>query len=476
MGWLIAALVLILNFWAAGHALMYKRDPKAAWGWVVTCLLIPTIGPVLYFLLGINRIKTRARKLHTETLIPGKEALQGPPEQDAPGPFPDFQDKPRLAGMDSISRSISSRALLAGNEVKVLYNGNEAYPEMLRQIENAGKYVFLATYIFETNKTGQKFVEALARAGQRGVDVRVMIDGIGEYYSWPRIGRYLKRAGVPFTRFLPPRLVPLSPFLNLRNHRKMLIIDDQTGFTGGMNIGDRHLVDKKRVSGVQDVQFEFQGPVVSQMKEVFLEDWAFCKGVHAVPRKSVYLASQAGKAACRVMAMGPDQDMDKLRMLYTGMVAQAKKSIYIMTPYFLPAQELIGALQVSALKGVDINIVLPARNNLPYVHWATRNMLWELLQFGINIYYQPPPFAHSKLFLVDDIYSLAGSANMDPRSLRLNFEMVVEVYSRDLAATLGAHFQETISRSRQVSLEEVDSRSIPVRLRDSLCWLFTPYL
>jgi cardiolipin synthase A/B len=476
MGWIIAALVLALNFWAAGHALMYKRDPKAAWGWLVTCLLIPTIGPVLYFLLGINRIKTRARKLHTEVLIPGKEALQGPPEQDPPGPFPDFQDKPRLAGMDGISRNISSRALLPGNEVKVLYNGNEAFPEMLRQIENARKYVFLATYIFETNKTGREFAEALARACKRGVDVRVMIDGIGEYYSWPGIGRYLKKAGVPFARFLPPKLVPLSPFLNLRNHRKMLIIDDQTGFIGGMNIGDRHLVDAKKASGVQDVQFEFQGPVISQMKDVFLEDWAFCKGVHAVPRKSISSINQAGKAACRVMATGPDQDMDKLRMLYTGMVSQAKRSIFIMTPYFLPSQELIGALQVAALKGVDIKIVLPARNNLPYVHWATRNMLWELLQFGIKVYYQPPPFAHSKLFLVDEIYSLAGSANMDPRSLRLNFEMVVEVYSRDLAGTLRAHFQETISRSRQVSLEEVDSRSIPVRLRDSLCWLFTPYL
>ncbi len=476
MGWFIAALVLILNFWAAGHALMFKRDPKAAWGWIVTCLLIPTVGPVLYFLLGINRIKTRAKKLKMEPMVPGKEIFQGTFVENPPKPFLNFQDKPRLEGMDNISRSISNRALLDGNEVKVFYNGNQVYPEMLRQIEKAEKYVFLATYIFETNNTGRQFVAALSKARERGLDVRVMLDGIGEYYSWPRVGRYLKKAKIPFVRFLPPRLVPLSPFLNLRNHRKMLIIDDETGFTGGMNIGDRHLVDEKKASGVQDVQFKFTGPVISQMKEVFMEDWAFCRGTNSVSRKKNSSFNQTGKAACRVITMGPNQDLDKLRMLYTGMVSQAKKSIFIMTPYFLPSQELVGALQVGALKGVDINVVLPSKNNLPFVHWATRNMLWELLQYEVKIWYQPPPFAHSKLFLVDGVYSLIGSANMDPRSLRLNFEMVVEIYSRDLANTLGVHFQETISRSREVSLKEVDSRAIPVRLRDSLCWLFSPYL
>ncbi len=476
MGWFILTLVLLLNFLAAGHALMYKRDPRAAWGWIVTCLLIPTIGPVLYFMLGINRIKTRAKKLRMEPLILMDKISVRAVDKIPAEPFLNFQERPDLAGMDNISRTISNRALLDGNDVKVLFNGNQAYPEMLERIEKAEKYVFLATYIFETNKTGRQFVQALSRAHKRGLDVRVILDGIGEYYSWPRAGRYLKEAGVPFVRFLPPRLIPLSPFINLRNHRKMLIIDDKVGFTGGMNIGDRHLVDEKRASGVQDIQFEFLGPIIGQMKEVFTEDWSFCKGTHYPVREIPYPCASFGSAVCRVITMGPNQDLDKLRMIYTGMISQARQSVFIMTPYFLPSQELVGALQVAALKGLDVNIVLPARNNLPFVHWATRNMLWEILQYGVKVYYQPPPFDHSKLFLIDDIYSLIGSANMDPRSLRLNFEMVVEVYSRDLANTLKSHFLDRIGRSSQVSLMDVDSRPMPVRLRDSLCWLFTPYL
>ena len=454
---------------------MYKRDPKAAWGWIVTCLLIPTLGPVIYFLLGINRIRTRAKKLKSELPVNAEKSVSFSGEQSAQ-PFEGFQNDPDLACMDNISRDLSGLNLVDGNDVQIFLNGNEAYPAMLHDIGRAKQYVFLATYIFETNKTGLLFVEALSRAHKRGVDVRVMLDGIGEYYSWPSVGRYLKKAQIPFVRFLPPRLIPLSPFINLRNHRKMLIIDGETGFTGGMNLGDRHIFDEKNAAGVQDIQFKFKGPVVSQMEEIFMEDWAFSTGSHIDKKTKIAYAGRYGSAVCRTFAIGPNQDKDKLRILYTGMISQARKSIHIMTPYFLPSQEIVGALQAAALKGLDINIVLPAVNNLPFVHWATRNMLWEILQYGIKVYYQPAPFTHSKLFLIDDEYSLVGSANMDPRSIRLNFEIVVEVYSKYLCARLKKHFHEKIARSEQVCLLDVDSRTISARLRDSMCWLFTPYL
>ncbi|WP_028574389.1 cardiolipin synthase [Desulfonatronovibrio hydrogenovorans] len=475
-GWLIITLVLVLNFMAAGHALMYKRDPRTAWAWIVTCLLIPTIGPVLYFLLGINRIRTRAKKLKGEPMLVRKRIR---PESDGQGSLyspPDMAEIPGYLQMDHLSRTISNRPLTSGNSIRVLYNGDQAYPRMLEDIDKAKKCVYLSTFIFDTGNTGRRFISSLAKARKRGVDVRVLLDGIGEFYSWPRAGGYLKQEKVPFARFLPPRMVPLSPFINLRNHRKMLVIDDDTVFTGGMNIGDRHLVDEDKSTGTQDVQFRLAGPVALQMKQVFLEDWAFCTGEPYPGQMDQAKDLSSGDAFCRTITVGPDQDLDKLRMLLTGMISRAVERVSIMTPYFLPSQELIGAMQVAALRGVEINVVLPARNNLPYVHWATRNMLWEILQYGVRVYYQPPPFSHSKLFLVDDVYALIGSANMDPRSLRLNFEMVVEIYSRDLVRTLTEHFQEKISRSKRVRLVDVDSRSIPVRLRDSLCWLFSPYL
>jgi cardiolipin synthase len=173
---------------------------------------------------------------------------------------------------------------------------------------------------------------------------------------------------------------------------------------------------------------------------------------------------------------GPNEDPDKLAMILVAAFGLARRKVMVMTPYFLPSRELIGAMQAAALRGVEVTVVLPVKNNLPFVHWATRNMLWELLQRGVRIFYQPPPFVHTKLFLMDDCYALVGSANIDPRSLRLNFEFALEVFDPDFCEVLQSHFEEARRRSREVTLQEVDSRPFPARTRDALAWLFTPYL
>jgi cardiolipin synthase len=346
---------------------------------------------------------------------------------------------------------------------------------MLKAINQDKKRVLLSTYIFETNEMGREFIHALGKAKKRGVDVRVLLDGVGEFYSLPRAGKYLKKESVPFARFLPLRLNFSSSLINLRNHRKILITDGCQGFTGGMNIGSRYLVQNLRNQRrVQDIHFQLTGPIVHQMEQVFLEDWAFSTGDFDQTLSPV--PEETGPALCRTITVGPNQDLNKLGMIMIGAASLAHKRLTIVTPYFLPSRELIGALQSAALRGVAVNIVLPAKNNLPYVQWASENMLWELLVYGVNIYYQPPPFAHSKLFLVDDLYAHIGSANIDPRSLRLNFEMVIEIYEQAFVHSLYQHVDQLIARSKPVSLRELDARSFLVRTRDSLCWLFSPYL
>ncbi len=477
LNWIIVILILALDFLAAGHALLYKRDPRAAWAWIIICIMLPTVGPILYFLLGINRVRTKAKRLKwywppLDTDLADKK-LRSRRQQKA---VYDFEISPDFHQLAHLSKALSNRLLLAQNKVETLFNGEQAYPEMLQTIRRAEKSVLLATYIFDSDQTGQSFVQALAEARARGLDVRVMVDGIGEFYSRPRIGHLLQKEDVPFTRFLPLKLYPPSPFINLRNHRKLLIVDGETGFTGGMNIGDRHLVQTlQNPKRKQDIHFKFQGPVVNQLEEVFLEDWSFCTGDFSKPQRSLPEPAQQNTAICRTITVGPNQDLDKLRMLLTGVVSQAKSKISIMTPYFLPSRELTGALQTAALKGVEVNIVLPQENNLPFVHYATQNMLWELLQWGVRVFYQPPPFNHSKLFLADESYALVGSANLDPRSLRLNFELEVEIYNQELVHSLEQHIQDKIGLSHEVTLQEVDSRTLPVRFRDSVCWLFSPY-
>jgi cardiolipin synthase len=347
---------------------------------------------------------------------------------------------------------------------------------MLNAIGRARRSICLCTYIFETNATGKKFIAALAAAVDRGVDVRVILDGVGEYYSFPKAGRVLKRAKVPVVRFFPPRLLPPSFFINLRNHRKILVVDGVEGFTGGMNIGDRHLAaDTTKADRVEDLHFRVAGPVVAQMEQIFLADWRLCLGrEEPLPVRSGELPR--GDAYCRAIADGPNDDIDKMAMILVGAAAAARERILIMTPYFLPSRELVGALQSAALRGVAVRILLPAKNNLPYVKWASDNMLWELLQCGVRIAYQPPPFVHTKLFMVDDVYTIIGSANIDPRSLRLNFEMVMEIFDKALSQALRAHFVQALARSRETSQAEMDGRSLAVRIRDALCWLWTPYL
>ncbi len=465
--WTFFALTVAAATTAAGHALLNKREPRAALGWIGFCLTFPLIGALSYFLFGINRIRTRARKLHGgdgAALLPATL----PPPSDGDDVPPDLRELVR------ISDAVSRHALVAGNAVRMLRNGEAVYPEMLAAIDGAESSVLLASYIFDADASGQLFIDALGRAADRGVDVRVLLDGYGEIYSRPRAGKKLRRRGVKLALFIPPKLIPPTWHLNLRSHRKILAVDGRLVFVGGMNIGERHLAENlDNPARVVDLHFRLEGPIVTQIARVFCEDWEFAthETVPVPPPQSA-----AGDAHCRTITDGPNEDLDRLSTIMGAAIAAAQRRVLIMTPYFLPAREMIAALQAAALRGCEVTVILPRKNNLPYMHWATRNLLWELLQRGVRIYYQPPPFVHSKLFLIDDHYALVGSANIDPRSLRLNFELGVEVFDVELAREMAAHFEAVRDVSHEVTFTEIEGRPLPERLRDGAVWLFSPYL
>lgn len=457
---LVVAAYLVLAVGAGGHALLTQRDPRTAWGWIAVCWLFPLAGPFLYYVLGINRVRTRARVLRGAAAGPDPAAAS---RADPAEP---------LIQLVRIGDTLTQRPRLAGNRVRWLRDGEEAYPAMLDAIARAREQVCLATYIFEADAVGEKFTEALAQATARGVEVRVLVDGVGELYSWPRAVSRLRQRGLRAARFLPPRLWPPMLYVNMRNHRKLLIADGRIAFTGGMNIGGRHLADKdgRRLT---DLHFEIRGPVVSQLAQAYAADWLFATGESlALPE----VAPAAGDAVCRVITDGPDEDLDKLSQVILGAVAVAHRQVLIMTPYFIPSPELTAALQGAALRGVEVAIVLPARSNLRYVDHASRRGLPPLLERGVRIYLQPPPFAHTKLLIVDGRYAQIGSANLDPRSLRLNFEIVVEVFDAAVCTVLEAHIEAARRESREVGFSDLARRSLPARLRDGLFWLFSPYL
>lgn len=466
-GMLIVSLTL-LSLLSAGHALINKRDPRAALGWIVTSIAIPLLGPLFYWGMGVNRIYSRARRWHREA---GKQMTWPTPENPAaPATLP--IQLYFLKELRRLSDRVVSAPLRPGNTIVPLENGESAYPAMLAAIERGVSSIHLCTYIFDGDATGKRFVTALSKAADRGVEVRVIIDSLGEKYSRPTARALLKGSGVECRNFLPLRP---GGYLNLRNHRKILVVDGVVGFTGGMNIGNRHMITGPPPQ-VMDLHFQVTGPVVADLQRTFLEDWRFAKGEQLTDQRFYPDLPEAGSALVRAVSDGPDKQFRKLHWIILGAISCAKTRVTIVTPYFIPDRPLIAALVTAALRGVAVTLVLPELNNLPYVQWASRSYLWELLQQGIRIYAQPAPFVHTKFMVIDESWSLIGSANLDPRSLRLNFELDLEVYDLDFAGQLEQRCAAAVASSREITLAEMDGRSLPVKIRDAAAKLFSPYL
>jgi cardiolipin synthase len=469
----IAGVLAVVAVLSAVHALLYKRDPRAQLAWLLTILLLPAFGAVAYWMFGVNRIRRLGRRMRG---LP--EVLPPLPSGSREREYPHTP----LAELVALCDRVTRQPLTQGNDIRVLEDGEGAYPAMLDAIAGARRSLCLSTYIFDGDDVGRRFADALHAAVERGVEVRVLVDGIGEKYSTVSIFRWL--GGVPSARFNPMRLVGrAAAYLNLRTHRKILVADGTRGFTGGMNIGERHLAARtENEERVRDLHFDVRGPVVPQMLAAFIEDWHFAAGERlSGPAWSTQAAedlpSSGGTTFARTIVDGPDEDFEKLHWILLGALACAKRRVSIMTPYFIPGRALIAALGTAALRGVEVSVVLPAKNNLRFVHYATLAYLWELLQQGVHIHYQPAPFVHTKYLLVDDDFNLVGSSNLDPRSLRLNFELNLEVYDEGgVGAALRAHFDAARAASREISLDDVLSTPLGERIRNAAAKLFSPYL
>jgi len=473
--YLVLVLTVLLSLLASGHALLFKKDSRSTVLWVGLIWLTPLVGAVLYFIFGVNRIRRKAVLLRGE--LERYRADTGMPPFDCGALQRHLPaNSEHLCALARVVEEIVQRPILPGNRVEPLLNGDAAYPAMIAAIAGAQKSITLCTYIFDRDEAGLAFAEALGAAVRRGVEVRVLIDATGTRYSWPPILRTLREANIRYARFLPAFALWRLMSMNLRNHRKILVIDGRTGFTGGLNIRVGHWLGRKPKSPVQDLHFRLEGPIVAHLQEAFADDWLFTTKESLRGEAWFPLLEASGELLARGITDGPDEDYDKLRWTILGALAAARDSVRIVTPYFLPDATIISALNLAALRGVRVDIVLPAENNLPFVQWASRAQWWQVLERGCHIWLTPPPFDHTKIMLVDGVWSFIGSANWDPRSLRLNFEFNVECYGIELAKELDSLVKEKLKQARRVTLEEVDGRSLPAKLRDGIARLFTPFL
>jgi len=490
---LLGALYLFLAIFAGFHVVLNKQNEASAFSWLGIIILAPLLGVLLYWLFGINRIRRRAQAELSDHSFDEDADQKG--HVSGHSQFPESWQ----ALMD-VGFGIHAAPYLSGNKVVPLLNGDAVYPEMIQAISDARQSVMLSSYIFEYDEVGAQFVDALVSANDRGVSVRVLIDGIGVGYGFSlvRADRVLRSRGVKTARFLSTFSTTGTRFINLRNHRKILSVDGKIAFVGGINIRQENLLSanyEKNTKKTQDVHFKVQGPVINQINVVFASDWQFatkeklnipvCKeadvdedaqeeGDFYRTSHSIHESVTGDRVAARVLVDGPDDNYQKLHLAMLGAIQAAEKRIQIVTPYFLPGALIMNALQLAVLRGVQVDLCVPEKNNLPPVGWAMKANMGRLLTYGIRIYESPEPFDHSKLFLIDDYWSMIGSSNWDARSLELNFEINLECYSLQLNRLISVIIAEKLASASIV--DNGHDQHIFKQVRNNFCRLFSPYL
>ncbi len=475
-GVIIASVVLLAQILASIQIMRTKEEVRSAVSWLGLVWLAPIFGLLVYLLFGINRIQRRARLSREKRgLLPRSDILTDPGGPIITDSMPDAPN--RWRAHDRLSGRVSAQQLALGNIITPLEGGRQAYDQMIQAIDEAKHTVALTTYIFQADQAGRRFVAALARAKDRGVEVRVLVDAVGNLYGLKPVSNLLRRLKVPIATFNPARFSWRLAFFNLRTHRKLLIIDGKTGFAGGMNIRKHHLEKEDGTPRVRDTHFKLEGPIINQMMDAFADDWVFSTGEelaeeiwmpHMEPLKGGYPA--------RAIPDGPDEPRQKTSMIMESALASARKHVQIITPYFLPEQALIEALKQAALRGVQVDILVPAKNNLPMFGMAAMSGVRQLVQAGCNLYLSKPPFDHSKLMIVDERWALFGSSNWDARSLKLNFEFNIEIYNAGFNTQLRNWVSNRFTSASLMNLEALNKRPAYKRILGRILWLASPYL
>lgn len=481
LGWVLHLIAFVM---VCLHCLRRRRNTGATLLWIVAAWSFPFLGPLIYLAFGIDRVSDRGDLKHRsdERLLRLRtEARNAVPQAywhtcpDSPPCSPVEQQFNRV--LDTL---IPDHPPLTGNHICPLIGGDEAYPRMLDAIRNAQHHVHLQSFIIKNDRTSREFIELLREKAEAGIEVRVLYDRFGSTAAL--LGRLFKKSdripafqSVGWTQANPMR----RQFqINLRNHRKLLVIDGSVGFFGGLNIQDAHR-SRPGQPPIRDYHFEARGPLVQELQYSFLRDWTFMTDEEpdALLTSSFFPRSEpAGGLTARLISAGPSTRQNVAATTYFNAITLAEKQILAVTPYFVPPPDLLHALKSAALRGVDVRLIVPAANNHPIVYHASRALYEELLQAGARIFERAPPFMHAKALVIDSLIVLTGTANLDERSLNLNYETIVAVYSDTFSDAIKQMVHEELDLSDEVHLARWRRRPSRQRLLENLCALLNPVL
>ncbi len=437
------------------HVLRSRKRASATILWILTVIYLPWIGALAYMVFGVTRVRRRieARQSKARMLLPYLRELPG--LQDA---VHNEADHPSFSGacpevfreFFRLLDNLTGLPALPGNRCELMYGGEEVYGAMAADIDRAQHSVHLQTYILDDDEVGRTVLEAIARRAEAGVEVRVLVDGLGSNTFPPHRVKQYRRRGVDM-RVLR-QIQPLRGrfAINLRNHRKLLICDGRVAYTGGMNISQHHLLRPPEGHPVLDYHTRIEGPVVNQLQRGFAEDWFDVSSESILRREYFPEPEHVGDDTVRAIPGGPDQHHRVLLKAFCAAVQTAGRSIDVVSPYFVPDPALLMLLELAALGGVRTRVVVPRANNYSVIKYASRYRYAELMRAGVEIYEREPPFSHAKLFLVDDVWACIGSANWDMRSFHLQFDTNVGIVSPEYAHELKEAIDREVAASRRI--------------------------
>ncbi len=477
--WAVYLLFALNITMAATVIFLERRDPSATWAWVMVLFFLPLLGFIFYLVFGQNLSKRRLfdwddkKKIGLEERISHqKHAIKN---DIYPFVNPNTKENAKLVYM---LLSHNDAVLSEDNNVDIFTDGAEKFNSLMDDIRSAKNHIHIQYYIFRLDDLGKKLVDLLTEKAKAGVEVCLLYDDMGSRMLSRKQFKKLIEAGGVVETFFPSSLPFINLRLNYRNHRKIVVIDGQIGYVGGFNVGDEYLGKNPSFGYWRDTHLRITGSAVHALQTRFILDWNQASKRHdfMYEERLFPVPKTVGDAAMQIVTSGPDSEWEQIKVGYIKLIATAKKSIYIQTPYFIPDASILDALRIAALSGVDVKIMIPNKPDHPFVYWATYSYAGELMKAGAKIYIYNAGFIHAKTIVVDERLSSVGTANIDVRSFRLNFEVNAFMYDYETGKRLARIFRKDMNVSYELTPNLYYNRSNIIKFKESVSRLLSPIL
>ncbi|QGY44932.1 cardiolipin synthase [Maribellus comscasis] len=476
--WRIFSLVFLLTAIPVAIMIVWeKRSPFKTAAWILVLILLPIFGVVFYLIFGQEY---RKRKLFSRS---GIKSL-GKIRRLSTKQLREFEqthlhlDK-KIREKEKIIRLLlnnSSALLTTGNKLKILNGGEQTFDAIFEAIQSASHHIHLEYYILADDKIGRRLKNLLIAKSRQGVEVRIIIDDVGSWGLGNKNIEEFRKNGVEIYPFMEVHFPRLTSQVNFRNHRKIVIVDGKIGFTGGINVADRYIEGIKKIGPWRDTHLQLEGDAVACLQVVFAADWYFVINENINGRKYFPAFSEAPGTAVQISASGPDSDWENIGQAFFAAITNARKRVYIVTPYLMPPPNIVSALKMTSLSNVDVRIIIPKKSDAIIPRWCSFSYVEELMEAGIRIFFYEAGFIHSKYIIVDDVFSSVGTTNLDFRSLETNFEVNAFIYDEEFTAELEKTFTVDLKNSYEITLEEWQQRPWHKKFRESLAHIFSPML